>query len=189
MKLDCARRKYAEDPLTQNKRSAEWREKNRDAHNQKRREKRASNLEVAREMDRIWREKNPDKTRATLRKSYEKRRAIASVRINDSMSAGIKHSLKNKSKNGARWESLVGYTVKDLMARLEPLFAEGMSWENYGEWHIDHIVPLAVHNFETPTDIDFKKAWALSNLQPLWGRENQSKGAKITKSFQPSLAF
>src|SRR3546814_3330220 len=45
-------------------------------------------------------------------------------------------------KNGRSWEILVGYTVADLMAHLERQFLPGMSWDNRGEWHIDHIRPL-----------------------------------------------
>lgn len=65
-----------------------------------------------------------------------------------------------------------------------------MTWENYGPvWHIDHEVPLAVHNYRTPEDIDFKRAWAMTNLKPLWGKDNMSKGAKLSAPFQPSFAF
>jgi hypothetical protein len=64
-----------------------------------------------------------------------------------------------------------------------------MSWENYGEWQIDHIIPLAAFNYETPFDMDFQRAWSLSNLQPLWALENMSKGDKLSKPFQPSLAL
>src|SRR3546814_6097044 len=61
--------------------------------------------------------------------------------INRRMSAGVKSSLGD-GKNGRSWETLVGYTVADLMAHLERQFLPGMSWDNRGEWHIDHIRPL-----------------------------------------------
>jgi len=64
-----------------------------------------------------------------------------------------------------------------------------MTWDNYGKWHIDHIVPIKVHNFSKVEDEDFKRCWALKNLQPLWGYENISKGAKIESHFQPMLVF
>jgi hypothetical protein len=64
-----------------------------------------------------------------------------------------------------------------------------MTWENYGEWHVDHIVPVSAHNFETTEDIDFKKCWDLSNLQPLWATDNMRKNAKLLKPFQPSFAM
>ena len=56
---------------------------------------------------------------------------------------------------------------------------EGMTWENYGEWHVDHKLPITSFNFTTVFDDDFKKCWALDNLQPMWGNENISKSNKI----------
>ena len=66
-----------------------------------------------------------------------------------------------------------------------------MTWENYGRngWHVDHIIPLVVHNYTTPDDIDFKKCWSLKNLQPLWEKENIAKHDKLFKPFQPSLTI
>ena len=62
-----------------------------------------------------------------------------------------------------------------------------MSWENMDEWHIDHIIPKSAFNFETYKDMDFKRCWSLSNLQPLWAGENSRKHNHLEKAFQPSL--
>jgi hypothetical protein len=65
-----------------------------------------------------------------------------------------------------------------------------MSWENHGTvWHIDHIIPKSVFNYTDAEHIDFKRCWALKNLQPLWAGENMSKGDSLVKPFQPSLAI
>ncbi|MFH1762494.1 MAG: HNH endonuclease, partial [bacterium] len=66
-------------------------------------------------------------------------------------------------------------------------FTNGMAWKNYGEWHVDHIIPRSVFNYEKAEDVDFKRCWALDNLQPLWGIENISKGNKLDADFQPAL--
>ena len=50
-----------------------------------------------------------------------------------------------------------------------------MSWDNYGEWHIDHIIPLA----SATTEEGVLKLYHYSNLQPLWAKDNLSKGSKI----------
>ena len=51
------------------------------------------------------------------------------------------------------------------------------------------IIPKSAFNFETAEDADFKKCWALENLQPLWAKDNLRKSNKIHKPFQPSLAI
>ena len=71
------------------------------------------------------------------------------------------------------------FSVEDLIQHLEEQFDSGMSWDNMDKWHIDHILPVASFNFDSPDDEDFKECWALSNLQPLWAEENLAKGTKI----------
>lgn len=124
------------------------------------------------------------------KRNYQKkqRETNPQYRVNRNISKAIWYSLVG-TKNELHWENLVGYTLKDLTNHLEKQFTNGMTWENYGKWHIDHKIPKNVFNFTTHRDIDFNRCWALSNLQPMWASENMSKGAKLEKDFQPSLAF
>ncbi len=110
-------------------------------------------------------------------RNKRRRKDIPSVSICERMSAGIKNSLRD-GKNGRSWESLVGFTVADLMAHLERQFQKGMNWENRGEWHIDHIRPISSFSFETADCPGFKEAWALTNLRPLWSDDNLKKSGK-----------
>lgn len=71
----------------------------------------------------------------------------------------------------------LGCTVSELRAHLESLFQQGMSWENYGEWHIDHMVALATVNLLDP--VQFRKVAHYTNLQPLWKGDNVKKGTKL----------
>ena len=132
--------------------------------------------------------KDPNLKKMIVKKNNAKRRATPKGNLCARMGLGIWRSLKGK-KNGRSWESLVDYTYKDLMDHIENQFVEGMSWENMGEWHIDHKIPLVVHNFTKPTHMDFSRAWSLENLQPLWAKDNMRKHAKLDKPFQPSLAL
>ena len=97
------------------------------------------------------------------------------------MSSSVLSSLKFKgiSKNGRHWENIVGWTKEDLKKHIENLFREGMNWDNYGEWHIDHIIPKAFFKFKNTNDVEFKMCWRLDNLQPLWAKDNVSKQSKI----------
>lgn len=86
-------------------------------------------------------------------------------------------SALNGLKEGYSWEKLVGYTLLDLKKHLEKKFKPGMSWDNYGKWHIDHKKPIDKFNIISVDCEDFKKCWSLENLQPLWADENLSKWA------------
>lgn len=108
------------------------------------------------------------------------------------MANAIRISLRKKGKQKAgRWEALVGYSVADLRTRLESTLADGLTWGDYlrGDMEIDHIIPLDAFNYESPEDLDFKRAWALSNLRLLPTRDNQKKSNKLFQPFQPSLRF
>jgi hypothetical protein len=84
--------------------------------------------------------------------------------------------LKDKGSNGSFRH--LDYTGEELYNHLESQFTDGMSWDNMNEWHIDHIRPVASFNFDSTDHPDFKKCWALDNLQPLWAKDNLNKGDK-----------
>lgn len=78
-------------------------------------------------------------------------------------------------KGGRRTADLLGYSAEELKAHLERQFLPGMSWSNYGEWHIDHIVPVASFHFTSMNDPEIRRAWSLPNLRPLWAEDNRRK--------------
>ena len=68
-----------------------------------------------------------------------------------------------------------GYSADELKAHLEQLWTNGMSWDNYGEWHIDHIKPCAM--FDLTKSEEQKKCFNYTNLRPLWGIDNLHKSS------------
>jgi hypothetical protein len=120
------------------------------------------------------------------RERDRREREVPMNRINESISGALWKSLRG-SKGGRHWEDLVGWTLSELLVRLESLFQEGMSWDNYGRlaggydnsWEIDHTTPKSHFSFSSVDDKDFKKCWALSNLQPKWAKENRQKGNRF----------
>ena len=70
---------------------------------------------------------------------------------------------------------LVGCTVQELRDHLESKFTDGMSWENHGEWHVDHIKPCA--SYALADEAQQKECFHYTNLQPLWANDNMSKGS------------
>lgn len=72
---------------------------------------------------------------------------------------------------------LIGCSWEKLKAHLESLFTAGMSWENYGAWHVDHSTPCKAFNLCELEEQ--KRCMNWQNLQPLWAVDNLRKGAKI----------
>lgn len=83
-----------------------------------------------------------------------------------------------EKKSGLTY-AMLGYTGVQLMEHLESLFSDGMSWENYGEWHIDHIKPVSLFMKEGETRPHVVNA--LHNLQPLWAEDNFAKSNKFAE--------
>ena len=73
---------------------------------------------------------------------------------------------------------LVACQAQDLKEHFESLFTDDMSWDNQGEWHVDHIRPCASF------DLNDKDQWMVCfnwrNLQPLWQSENTRKQDNYT---------
>ena len=125
-----------------------------------------------------WYEDNKEAYAEYGRNRYARMRLDPEFRLAKVLRQTIRRMLIEKC--GISTFELVGYKPEDLKRHMESLWTEGMSWENYGEWHIDHIMPLSVmisRGEKRPSVIN-----ALSNLQPLWAAENISKGCKVEGS-------
>ena len=84
---------------------------------------------------------------------------------------------KDKSKKSGSAVKDLGCSIKDLKIHLEEQFQEGMNWNNHGSWHIDHRKPLA--SFDLTKREQLLAAVHFTNLQPLWAKDNLSKGSKV----------
>ncbi len=97
-------------------------------------------------------------------------------RMSTNLRTRISLALRKTNKH-ERTMALIGCTVQELRNYLAKLFRPGMSWGNYGQWHIDHIVPCSVFNLADP--YEQKVCFHYSNLQPLWSIDNLKKANKI----------
>lgn len=111
-------------------------------------------------------------------REYRKKRKAEDLnfRLGVNLRVRLYSAIRNKQKVGSAVEDL-GCSVKYLIEYLGNMFQEGMSWDNWGEWHIDHITPIS--SFDLEDREQFLKACHYTNLQPLWARENYSKGNRI----------
>ncbi len=139
------------------------------------------NKEHRKEYLKEYREKNLDKIRKTKR-DYERNRKDTdpAYKLIANFRTAIYQVLKeNNVEKNKHYFDILRYTPEELISHLENLFTDGMTWENYGEWHVDHRMPISSFNFESVDDDSFIKCWSLDNLQPMWGKENIVKGNNI----------
>ena len=126
-----------------------------------------------------WSENNREKINKYKREyGKEKRLTDPIFRLKENTRSVIRMSLR-RNKNSKHWEDLVGYTLAELKTHLEKQFKEGMTWDNYGEWVVDHKIPKSLFNITSAKCKGFKKCWALENLQPMWKKENLEKHNKL----------
>lgn len=148
---------------------------------------RKNNILKPKESQKIWNEKNKEKrklyrklwyqeNKESIRKSQKRYKKYyaknTNVRILNNLRSRLCHGLKNNAKRGHTLE-LLGCTIFELKNYLENQFTEGMNWENYGKWHIDHKRPLASFDLNIPENQ--AKACHYTNLQPLWAVDNLMK--------------
>ena len=158
-----------------------WVNKNKEKVISYRKEWLEKNSEHRKNYMKEYRERNVNKIREQKRK-YEKNR-----KDNDPFyklccytRTAVYTCLKERSVDKySNTFDMLPYTLEELISHLENNFTEGMTWENYGEWHVDHIKPMASFTFDSVDDESFNECWSLSNLQPLWAKDNLSKGSNI----------
>jgi hypothetical protein len=172
----------------------DWARKNRDRINKLKRDRRANPEVKEKEREYLvkWRKENSDHIRGYGSHFYHtKRKFNINHVLSRNFSNQISKALKERGgrKRGS-WETILGYTTADLKSHLMRTMPDGYVWGDYlsGELHVDHIIPISAHNYESQNDIDFKRCWALSNLRLLPRLENMRKKDKLDKPFQPSLA-
>ena len=188
-----AKKYYRENKDQYKESNRRWREKNKERYLKTNREK---NKELYKKNKRYFRKRNKEyykDHKEELKKyfvEYGKNKSKTDLKynLNERMRRRIRASLKENT-NGKRWESLVDYTLADLLRRLKNTMPVGYTWQDFlqGELHIDHIIPISAFNFTKPEHTDFKRCWALENLRLLPVKENLNKHNKLDRPFQPAL--
>jgi hypothetical protein len=166
---EVSMKKYESKPETKKRKSKNhkvWSEKNRDHLNNYHKE---------------WREKNINKHRENKR-NYEKNRKSNDplYKLISNFRTAIYQVLKeNNVKKNGHYFDILKYTPQQLIEHLEKQFSDEMTWDNYGDWHVDHKHPISLYNIKEIGDNEFMKCWSLDNLQPMWGVDNIKKSNKL----------
>jgi hypothetical protein len=114
--------------------------------------------------------KPTDRKRELKRQSYQKRKHQYVWR--EILRKTITQLKLNKNQTTLE---ILGYSYDILKSNIESKFKEGMSWENHGDWHVDHIIPISL--FREGTDASIVNR--LDNLRPLWSNDNLVRQNKI----------
>ncbi len=155
-----------------------WQRRNRARINKQYRDRYAANPELYRAKLKAKRARMGAKYRAQIKRARMKMRSTLEGMLYHRMSQSVRSALLG-SKRKCKWENLLGYSVEELKAHLESQFTEGMTWDKFfgGGVHIDHVIPRMNFKYISPNDLQFKQCWALSNLRPIWPKENSVSGA------------
>ena len=176
--------------------SLEYRKRNPEKRKETIKKYYENNKEKTKEKDKVRFLENPEKIRAIKLKSYHKnktkdeqidrrrkyrkykRKTDEKYKLADAIRSRIKFYIRinNITKKNKTFD-IVGCTPQFLKEHMEKQFKNEMTWENYGfyGWHIDHIIPLS----SAKSDKELYRLCHYTNLQPLWAKENLSKGSKI----------
>ena len=137
--------------------------------------KRAENPEKARAAIRNWYKKNKDRV---IKYKRDRAKTNLNCKLSGNLRSRLYQALKNNYKSGSAVKDL-GCSIEKFKLWLEMHFEEGMTWKNYGDWHIDHITPLDSYNLNNRQELI--KACNYTNLQPLWAEEKLIKSNKISE--------
>lgn len=150
--------------VKQHQSSPEWKEK-----------KRLYDIEYKRKY-----RSNPEKIELENRYVREKIKSDPVFRIQRNVSKAVWQALKinGSGKSHPTWKALP-YTPQELKEHIEKQFEPWMTWDNHGEWHIDHIYPQSKLPYDSLDHPNFQKCWALENLQPLCAIKNIKKSDKV----------
>jgi hypothetical protein len=126
------------------------------------------------EQNKKYLETNKDKRRKWYREyqsiKYKTDTAYRMTKICRSLTYRALKGLGNKHTM-----EVIGCSTEELWQHLEKQFTDGMTRENHGEWHIDHIKPLA----SASNQEEAERLSHYTNLQPLWAKDNFKKGHKL----------
>lgn len=177
----------AEDPerwVEVQRKIGEWRKANRERARELNRKSSLTPQSIKRRKE--YREKNRDKfkgyQKAYLERHPERRRESANrynktpkARTAAAIRSRLNRALKNKDQSSRAY---LGCTPEFFKKHIEAQFLPGMTWENFGKWHMDHIVPLSAFDLSDLRQVQIACNW--TNIRPLWAKANLRKSSKIT---------
>jgi hypothetical protein len=116
-------------------------------------------------------ERHPERRKASAARYNQtpKARMAAAIR------SRIGHALRSKTQSTRAY---LGCTPEFFKKHIEAQFVAGMTWDNFGKWHMDHIVPLSAFDLSDIRQVQIACNW--TNIRPMWAKANLRKSSKVT---------
>ena len=127
-----------------------------------------------------WSKENKEKRKISRQKTYANMKNDPIKYLKDKIRRHIRKSVKYRTKyslcKDKTTEDILGCSIDEFIRYIENRFSYGMTWDNYGKWHLDHIIPLS----SARTKEEVYKLCHYTNYQPLWAKDNLRKSNKMT---------
>jgi hypothetical protein len=121
-----------------------------------------------------YKQNNPE----ALKEKYRKQNKNIHRKIRSSLNSRINAALNSQGRRkGTRTFEYIGCSMQHFMKWFEFQFVDGMTWENKGQWHIDHVKPCS--SYDLTNSVQVEECFHWTNLQPLWGCDNMKKHDKV----------
>ena len=130
------------------------------------------NPDRVKESNRIWETKNHDLRNDQMRE----RRLIPRHRLENNMRRRLHKALRNGKSVVSAVKDL-GCSMSCFKLYIENQFLPGMTWSNYGKWHLDHVIPVS--HFDLTDRMQTLEAFNWLNYQPLWAIDNLKKNNRL----------
>ena len=150
-----------------------WYKKNKEDVDKRNKEYKENHKEEEIYRNKIYYQNNKKRCGDSNRKyAFNRAREDINFRMRKNLRTRLYRAIKGGQKTGSAIGDL-GCSIDELKTHIELKFLPGMTWDNYGKWHIDHIEPLC--SFDLTDAEQLKSACNFSNLRPLWGKDNLLK--------------
>lgn len=175
---DYSRRAYWSNPEKFREKARQEIAENREAHSERVKAWKKNNPERVRRSHQEWRKKNQDSIRRRGLEWGRRARENPLFRLRQNVRTRLGNAIRRGGfSKKSETAHMIGCSWDFLKTYIEQRFSPGMTWENYGRWHIDHHIPLKTAR----TTAELEKLSRYTNLVPLWEEENLSKGSKIVR--------
>ena len=155
----------------------QYRQQNKERISEQKKQHYQQNQERISEQQKQYRERNKERVYERTNKYAKQRKQTDPLfKMRCNLRTLIGNSIKKQGyTKSSRTYKILGCDLETFKKHIERQFTKGMTWNNHGEWHYDHVIPIS----SGQTEEELIKLNHYSNFQPLWAEDNRIKSNKI----------